>query len=148
MIRTDDKSQLEAKEYVLNKPILRPDTKWWYPVLLVLFSFLLGVGTSVIMIKLLCDKFILNCYIKTTIVIVLIITVQLLTVKRVLILSVKSYQHYALENIRRCCLCKPTCSEYALIVLNKYNVIKALRLIDARVKKTCTGNIYKIDFPE
>ena len=148
MIQVDKDSQAKAKEYVLNKPILRPDTKWWHPVLLVLFSLLLGVVLGVVIIKILRLYLVINNYINVIIISIFIIVAQSITIKNVLILSIKSYQRYASENIRRSCLCKPTCSEYAILVLNKYSLIKAIRLIYIRLTKTCTGKLYKIDFPE
>ena len=60
---------------------------------------------------------------------------------------VKCYQHYAKEQTRRRCLCKPTCSEYALICLKKYNIIKALKKIHRRLFITCNGGFYRMDEP-
>ncbi len=60
---------------------------------------------------------------------------------------VECYQHYAHIDIRRACLCMPTCSEYAISVLKKYFLPIAFYKIHKRLTKTCTGNDYKIDFP-
>lgn len=68
--------------------------------------------------------------------------------RRVLVGLVRLYQHYAPEKIRRRCLCKPTCSEYAILVLEQEpNVFKALWRIYLRLHKTCKGGFYKIDLP-
>lgn len=67
--------------------------------------------------------------------------------RKILSLVVQIYQRYAPESLRRQCTCKPTCSEYALLALQKYNWPKALYLIIRRVTRTCQQPGYKIDFP-
>ena len=61
--------------------------------------------------------------------------------------AIKLYQHYADEDVRRRCVCKPTCSEYAIIVLKKYGVLIGIYKIYIRLFKTCYGTVYKIDEP-
>lgn len=65
----------------------------------------------------------------------------------ILRLIVKIYQRYAPESLRRQCTCQPTCSEYALLALQKYTWPKALMLIVRRVAYTCQKPGYKIDYP-
>ena len=61
--------------------------------------------------------------------------------------AVECYQHYASEERRRKCLCKPSCSEYAILCFKKYCLFRALAKIRARLFKTCRGDEYKIDIP-
>ena len=146
MIRRDEKSQLEAKEYVLNKTLIRPKTTIWSPVLL--FMFLIFVGSCIgIAIAIIFDIYFSPSIARSIIFIVeSMVLLFLFEMRRVLILCVECYQHYAPEDYRRLCLCKPTCSEYALIVLKKHNLIKAMYLIYIRLTKTCKDT-YKIDYP-
>lgn len=67
--------------------------------------------------------------------------------KWLLISLVQLYQHYAPETVRRKCLCKPTCSEYAILALRKYNTYVALQKIYRRLFVTCRGIHYQIDYP-
>lgn len=67
--------------------------------------------------------------------------------RTILRLIVKIYQRYAPESLRRQCTCQPTCSEYALLALQKYTWPKALMLIVRRVAYTCQKPGYKIDYP-
>ena len=60
---------------------------------------------------------------------------------------IECYQHYAKEKTRRKCLCVPSCSEYAIICLKKYCLIKALLKIRKRLFVTCKGTDFKIDMP-
>lgn len=60
---------------------------------------------------------------------------------------IRLYQRYASEFTRRQCLCKPTCSEYSIMCLQKYCLIKALIKIRRRLFKTCGSSGYLEDWP-
>ena len=146
MIRLDKKSQLEAKEYVLNKTMMRPKTTIWSPVLLLMFLIFVGSSIGFVIAKIFDVYFSSNVTRSIIFIVGSVVLLLLFGMRRVLILCVECYQHYAPEEYRRLCLCKPTCSEYALIVLKKYNFIKAIYLIYIRLTKTCRDT-YKIDYP-
>ncbi|MBQ0046486.1 MAG: membrane protein insertion efficiency factor YidD [Prevotellaceae bacterium] len=78
---------------------------------------------------------------------VLLCTVTICYGSDILRFLVKCYQHYATENIRRQCSCMPSCSEYALLALDKYIWPKALWKIWRRVTHTCSMPGYHIDYP-
>lgn len=44
-------------------------------------------------------------------------------------------------------MCVPSCSEYSITVLKKYNTFKALNKIRVRLFKTCGGYGYVHDEP-
>lgn len=67
--------------------------------------------------------------------------------KKICISVIELYQHYAPESTRRKCICKPTCSEYAIVSIQKYDVIKGGLKIIRRLFVTCRGIEYKIDNP-
>ncbi len=67
--------------------------------------------------------------------------------KKACIGMIRLYQRYAPEHVRRRCVCMPTCSEYGILCLQKYNLIKALLKIYKRLFKTCGPNDYIIDWP-
>jgi len=75
-----------------------------------------------------------------------VICVFCLFLKKLCILFVEVYQHYVSEEIRRKCTLMPTCSEYALLALHKYNIFKALHKIYIRLTKKCNGS-YILDYP-
>jgi putative component of membrane protein insertase Oxa1/YidC/SpoIIIJ protein YidD len=70
----------------------------------------------------------------------------LLSLKDIAIICIKIYQHYASEHTRRKCVCMPSCSVYALMVLRKYSFFKAVRLIIKRLER-CSGPVCFIDYP-
>lgn len=60
---------------------------------------------------------------------------------------VECYQHYAPETVRRKCKCVPSCSEYAILCLKKYELVHGLLKIRKRLFVTCKGFDYIIDNP-
>ena len=70
-----------------------------------------------------------------------------LFLKKICIKSIECYQRYAKEETRRKCVCIPSCSEYSIAVLKKYNIFKALNKIRIRLFKTCGGYGYVHDEP-
>ncbi|MBQ9805334.1 MAG: membrane protein insertion efficiency factor YidD [Clostridia bacterium] len=60
---------------------------------------------------------------------------------------VECYQHYTSEEVRRRCLCVPSCSEYAIACFKKYWFIQAILKIRKRLYFTCQGDEYKLDPP-
>lgn len=147
MIQKDKKSQAEARDYVLNKQLQKPSTTVVVPILFASGTIALGAVLGLIISDII-EKYIPCLEInKLALVFGVIGFLLLCVIKPILILCIKCYQHYASESVRRSCLCKPTCSEYAIIVIKKCCLIKALFLIYVRLFRTCTGKIYKIDFP-
>jgi len=62
-------------------------------------------------------------------------------------MAVWLYQKYASDETRRKCHCMPSCSEYALLALDKYFWPKALWKIYRRLTYTCCLPGYKVDYP-
>lgn len=60
---------------------------------------------------------------------------------------VECYQHYAPDETRRKCKCVPSCSEYAILCLKKYELFYSLLKIRKRLFVTCKGFDYIIDYP-
>ena len=147
MIKTDEKSQREAREYVLNGLLIRPKIAVWQPIFLVISVNAAGIALGFVICCILKLYFNMNALQMLTTILASMTVLMCFNIKNILVLCIKCYQSRASEFVRRSCLCKPTCSEYAIIVLKKYSLIKAVRLIYIRLTKTCTGKIYKIDIP-
>jgi putative component of membrane protein insertase Oxa1/YidC/SpoIIIJ protein YidD len=138
------KESAQVRDYCLNHSLNRPDTdfktglKWFVGLELLTITFTFGVeflfgefGFSV------------SFYPLYSLISVIVFCFAL---KKVCIVTIEIYQHYASEEVRRRCTLMPSCSEYALLALHKYNVIKALCKIIIRLGNRCNG-IYKIDYP-
>ena len=154
--RTDE--EIEAENYVLNKVMVRPSIsiftviKWG----VVFFSAVFGLTGFLFCL--------LKRYLKEILVFVQgeldgnperlfwglgifsFIFMSLCFSKTFLIGLVHLYQRFSPEEKRRSCLFKPTCSEYAILALNKYGVIRGLPKIVDRCRR-CHGNKYRIDYP-
>ena len=125
--------------YCQKRPLTRPETSYIDIALFIvvrgIFAFLVGLIAWFY-----CHRF-LGFFLLTWFLLLLY------DIKKGMILCVEVYQHYAPEEVRRRCLCKPTCSEYAIACLQKYNILKALWKIYVRLTKTCRGRSYRIDEP-
>lgn len=147
--------------YVLERPLVRPDTSYQKAArCIALFllancgmTFALYTGIKWLGIFVLSSKFLSNLYTNHHILLIgclfffqLLIGI-LFAAKPAAIGAVRLYQHYAPERIRRKCLLKPTCSEYAILVIEKYGVVRGLRKTYQRLFKRCRGRIYRIDEP-
>ncbi len=132
----------EAHKYVTTRKLIRPKTTYWCVIfifaLYLILPFIVGFGIKKVF------SFENNVWLifLTTYLISSICFSNFLCIK-----VIECYQHYAKEETRRRCLCKPTCSEYAICVLKKYFIFIALYKIYKRLFKTCQGGFYKIDFP-
>lgn len=150
-----------AEHYVLRRPIVRPDTDVKKALRYVSIYFAASFSAALLffhlfnwlgIFRLLPNVF--NCLSKSNPVLFEIlfiffvfILIGLFCLKKALIGIIHLYQHYAPEDIRRRCLFKPTCSEYAILAIQKYGVIIGLFKAYIRLFKKCRGNIYRIDYP-
>lgn len=146
---TTDFPSLEEQElvrkYVMERPLYRPKITYLKASFLLLGIMIISTVLSIVLYKIICrDGFILP----KKIFYISFFSLELIFLARfIAITTVKLYQHYAPENIRRRCLLKPTCSEYAIIVLKKYGVIIGLIKIWRRLKYYCRGDVYYIHEP-
>ncbi len=153
--------QIIAEQYVLERELERPDTDVKKAVQYTCGFTIISVALAIVsfhlfqrlgIFALLPDFFIqfqtqqpsIFCVLYCSI---FVIFMGLLALKRAVIGAVKLYQHYAPEDIRRRCLFKPTCSEYAILAIKKYGLIIGLIKTYIRVIYKCRGNIYRIDYP-
>ena len=151
----------EVVWYVLYRPLLRPKTSF-RKALFFLFLFLISYCLIILLLYLILIKngliALLFSQIKTTqcfsqkelfvfISIAIFIVFGFFLLKRASVGAIHLYQRYAPEYLRRKCLCKPTCSEYAILAIEKYGFFHGLHKTYIRLSKTCKGREYKIDFP-
>ena len=153
--------QIIAEEYVLERPLDRPDTDIKKAVksvvvyllsslamgfsMLYLFSWL---GIFALFSDCICDfREQHSIWFSILFILLVYFIVGLFCLKKAVIGCIKLYQHYAPEQIRRRCLFKPTCSEYAILAIQKYGLIIGLIKSYIRLFKKSRGNIYRIDYP-
>ena len=128
--------------YIRERHLIRPKTKittvlCW----LLLYLFVSFIATVVIIYAFQIANYKWLAYLLSYTVF------AFLFLKKICIKSIECYQHYAKEETRRKCVCIPSCSEYSIAVLKKYNIFKALNKIRIRLFKTCGGYGYVHDEP-
>jgi len=67
--------------------------------------------------------------------------------KYFLILLIKIYQNLKPKKWYGCCIYEPSCSEYSIMALKKYGLIKGVSLTIKRIKKCDHNHIGGIDLP-
>lgn len=130
--------------YCNKRPLHRPRTNVWHMAIflsaIICLTFAINLILSLIIKHISGEpQFPTDCFYTAIILLVLFY-------RKFCIICIELYQHYAPEHIRRKCVCMPTCSEYAILCLKKYNAIKAFRKIYNRLKHECIGH-YHIDNP-
>lgn len=127
-----------VKEYCLHHELARPPVNHLKAIAFVGLLLLAGSVTAYALSRLACLDFWISLDLCTGI-------AALCSAKHILVFLVLCYQHYAPESLRRQCSCKPSCSEYALLALDKYVWPKALWKIWRRVTYTCIQPGYHFD---
>jgi putative component of membrane protein insertase Oxa1/YidC/SpoIIIJ protein YidD len=142
-----DDEQEEVWQYVCKRVLNRPDTSI-LRVAKYMVSFV-AVDTFVALVASVFCKNYLHLSLSSLVILFLTCAIfgLLLVFKKAIIGLVKLYQHYAPDRIRRKCLFKPTCSEYMILALEKYGLIKGLYKGIYRVVFRCRGFVYSIDYP-
>lgn len=147
--------------YVLERPLVRPNTSYKKAILYITLFVLVNLGATILLYYLfrwlgissflpqVIDRFYREHH---TVFIILLTLFQfsisgVIALKPALIGAIRLYQRYAPERIRRKCLFKPTCSEYAILAIKKYGVIRGLYKSYIRLFKKCRGRTYRIDEP-
>lgn len=128
------------RDYCLHHELSRPIIN----IKKVLMVFCLMISIAIVLSYALCLLVGFSFLLWFDIVITLFV---LMYGKTILKFFVHCYQRYASESTRRQCSCMPSCSEYALLSLDKYNWPKALYKTWRRVTITCSKPGYHVDFP-
>ena len=153
-----EEEQIEVEKYVLEKDLKRPKTSV-FTVFKYYFVFLTSIlGITVLIFFFLrfffpgiAQKIVHSVETRPYLTCIIIFAVchvlgLLIVLKSMVIGFIHLYQHYAPEYLRRSCLFKPTCSEYMLLAIEKYGLIKGTALSFKRFER-CNGEIYQIDYP-
>ncbi len=128
------------REYCLHHELARPEIHLKKVVGMSAFAIAM-VSIISFALYLLADFSFLLCFD------LIFVAMMLCCAKPILWFAVQCYQHYASDRMRRQCSCMPSCSEYALLALDKYLWPKAIWKIWRRVTHTCSKPGYHIDYP-
>jgi putative component of membrane protein insertase Oxa1/YidC/SpoIIIJ protein YidD len=145
MEKPQNKYEQEALiKYCINREIIRPRTNIFsavkYVICLEVLTLLITfcVANLLVFIGFICNFSLLHLFVSILLILVFL--------KKITILFIELYQHYVPDQKRRKCTLKPSCSEYAIMALNKYGIFMAFKKIYIRLFRTCNG-IYSTDYP-
>ena len=141
----NNSEQETVRQYCFCRELVRPKTN----ILKAIFWLLLFEMINVALfycISLLCALFGISLS-SSLIYLITSILVLSISIKKICILLIELYQHYASERIRRRCTLMPSCSEYTKLALYKYGIILGLYKSYIRLFKKCGVNLYQIDYP-
>ena len=119
----------------------RPKISWVRVILYILIPIM--VLTALIIVL---KHFGVSTIMTIIIAVTVFIVYTILTLKRAIICAVKIYQRYAPDSIRNKCRFEPSCSEYMILAIEKYGLLKGVRKGIRRLKR-CNVNGGGFDYP-
>lgn len=135
--------QIRLEKYQQERILPRPKTTKLTVALYVVLLLVIILSCVLILLSV----FSLVWWMNILISVLYIVCISETYVRLLLIKLVECYQHYASDEKRRSCKCVPSCSEYAILCLKKYELLYALLKIRKRLFVTCKGFDYIIDDP-
>ena len=134
-----------VKQYVLGRPLYRPPVTYKKVITWTLIIILVSIVLSVLLQNIL---YAFGFFLPKLMFYFSFYLIELLILIRPLAITIiKLYQHYAPEEVRRRCLLKPTCSEYAILAIKKYGTLIGIIKTWRRLQYYCRGDVYYIDEP-
>jgi len=134
-----DEQDPRSSNYV--RILKRPQISWFRIILYFLIPAIV-ITALIIALK--------HFSVSTTMTVILAITVFtvyiILTLKRAIICAVKIYQRYAPDSVRNKCRFEPSCSEYMILAIEKYGLLKGVKKGINRLKR-CNVNDGGFDYP-
>ena len=134
-----DEENPESYGYIrkLNRPKIH-----WLKILLLMFSIIVVTITSFYTTYFFYKSTLLSSATSGIILLLLI----LISAKKIIIHLIMIYQRYAPTSIREKCRFEPSCSEYMLLAIEKYGLIKGVKKGINRLKR-CNINNGGYDYP-
>lgn len=135
----EDETDPRSNSY--KRIILRPKINW-----LILVGWLLIPIALILFLNFIFSIINLSVYYKISIVIIVLSLYICLTAKSITIFAIKVYQRYAPYTVRLKCRFEPSCSEYMILSIQKYGLIKGIYLGIKRLKR-CNIDGGGFDYP-
>jgi putative component of membrane protein insertase Oxa1/YidC/SpoIIIJ protein YidD len=137
---TDQKEQDLVWEYCWKRKLFRPDTTIKQVLKHTMIFIFVVSGIAVII-------FLVTNFSLLFVLVICSLLGLMIRSKEIVIGLVKVYQHYAPDDVRRKCLLMPTCSEYMILSVQKYGVLRGVYKGVYRLLITCRGTVYRTDYP-
>lgn len=124
-----------------KRELKRPKIKWSNIIIFIGFSLVLFIIFLAAL-----DKFDVSYKSRIFLMMISLLLYIISIFKKTVIVAIKIYQRYAPSSVRNKCRFEPSCSEYMLISIEKYGIIKGLKKGLRRLKR-CNVNHGGYDFP-
>ena len=134
-----DEQDPRSVRYV--RKLNRPKISWFRIISYILIPIVVLAGL-IVLLEYLGVHTVINVLAAAVILAVYI----LLTLKKAVICAVKVYQRYAPDTVRNKCRFEPSCSEYMILAIEKYGLIKGARKGINRLRR-CNVNDGGFDYP-
>lgn len=134
-----DEQDPRSSAYV--RKLKRPSVSW-SRIMIRLISHFFGLGIFMAGLRYLG----LSVAVSVVFTIIALAADVIFALKRITICLIKIYQRYTPASIRNKCRFEPSCSEYMLLVIEKYGLMKGLQKGISRLKR-CNINGGGFDFP-
>ena len=134
-----DEQDPRSVRYV--RKLNRPKISWFRIISYILIPIVVLAGL-IVLLEYLGVHTVINVLAAAVILAVYI----LLTLKKAVICAVKVYQRYAPDTVRNKCRFEPSCSEYMILAIEKYGIIKGARKGINRLRR-CNVNDGGFDYP-
>lgn len=128
-------SSNDPTDYFYRRELFRPRINWLSVVLNWLVPVVLGVALCLALIWAGAEV-----WIGVTVAVLLPLVWLMCNLKRFCICGVKLYQRFAPEAIRRKCRFEPSCSQYMILSLEKYDLRRGLSKGIGRLKRCNIDN--------
>ena len=132
--RTEAKTEKAVEIYPeTNRPLIRPQINWFKAVIIFVAVLMIDIFVAYLIISFL-PQFEWYSQLKMSVAVQYIIVFLLLSLislfflaKRIIIFIIRVYQRYAPYEIRSTCLFIPNCSEYMILAIEKYGLVKGIK---------------------
>lgn len=135
----DDETDPRSNSY--KRILVRPKINW-----LIFISWLLIPVVLIFLLNYVYGIINLKVHYKLLIIIIALFLYICLTAKSITLFAIKVYQRYAPDAVRLKCRFEPSCSEYMILSIQKYGLIKGLNLGIKRLKR-CNIDGGGFDYP-
>ena len=123
--------QIELPQRILIRPKINYVKVVFFVILTIVCTLGIFFGCDAIQKGLIAQNYINNEYNHTIVSIIIAIVCLLIFIfvvrKAILIWFIHLYQRYASDDVRLRCVYTPSCSEYMILSIEKYGVIKGIR---------------------
>lgn len=125
----------DPRSYAYKRIHIRPKINWWIIILNCVCPLVVLAGMYALL-----TYWKVSVYASASAILLCLILYLLLNAKKCIICLIRIYQRYAPDSVRDKCRFEPSCSQYMIIALQKYGLVKGLKKGIDRLKRCNINN--------